>query len=208
MHWRCCGFVLNHRYFLCAWWRHQMETFSVLLALCVRIRRSPVNSPHKGRSFNVFFDLRLNKRLNKQSWGWWFETPSRLLWRHHNGCAWLMSWPNSKFTGGGIYVIPIWRPCNEHSSGWHMMWRIHLHQCKNLHQACSSFFADAIDQSHKSHNVPVPYPTMHQMVTFLFWMVPYGMYGKCIVGFVNEVTEIPQTCPKQSNILLMMITWL
>ena len=36
------------------------------------------------RSFDVFFDLRLNKRLNKQSWGWWFETPSRSLWRHCN----------------------------------------------------------------------------------------------------------------------------
>ena len=29
------------------------------------------------RSFDVFFDLRLNKRLSKQSWGWWFETQSR-----------------------------------------------------------------------------------------------------------------------------------
>ena len=36
------------------------------------------------RSFDVFFDLRLNKRLNKQSWGWWFETLSRPLWRHCN----------------------------------------------------------------------------------------------------------------------------
>ena len=27
------------------------------------------------RSFDVFFDLRLNKRLSKQPWGWWFETP-------------------------------------------------------------------------------------------------------------------------------------
>ena len=36
------------------------------------------------RSFDVFFDLRLNKRLSKQSWGWWFETPSRSLWRHRN----------------------------------------------------------------------------------------------------------------------------
>ena len=26
------------------------------------------------RSYDVFFDLRLNKRLSKQSWGWWFET--------------------------------------------------------------------------------------------------------------------------------------
>ena len=32
-------------------WRHQMETSSALLALCVRgIPRSPVNSPHKGQS--------------------------------------------------------------------------------------------------------------------------------------------------------------
>ena len=36
------------------------------------------------RSFDVFFDLCLNKRLSKHSWGWWFETLSRSLWRHHN----------------------------------------------------------------------------------------------------------------------------
>ena len=33
------------------------------------------------RSFDIFFDLRLNKRLSKQSWGWWFETLSCPLWR-------------------------------------------------------------------------------------------------------------------------------
>ena len=36
------------------------------------------------RSFDVYFDPRLNKRLSKQSWGWWFETPSCSLWRHCN----------------------------------------------------------------------------------------------------------------------------
>ena len=36
------------------------------------------------RSFDVFFDLRLNKRLSKQRWGWWFETPSWSLWRQCN----------------------------------------------------------------------------------------------------------------------------
>ena len=36
------------------------------------------------RSFDVYFDLRLNKRLSKQWWGWWFETPSRPLWRQCN----------------------------------------------------------------------------------------------------------------------------
>ena len=49
------------------------------------IHRSPVNSPHKGQwRFDVFFDLCLNKRLSKQSWGWWFEMPSWLLWRQCN----------------------------------------------------------------------------------------------------------------------------
>ena len=36
------------------------------------------------RSFDVLFDLRLNKRLSKQPWGWWFETPSWSLWRQRN----------------------------------------------------------------------------------------------------------------------------
>ena len=36
------------------------------------------------RCFDVFFDLRLNKRLSKPTWGWWFETPSWSLWRHRN----------------------------------------------------------------------------------------------------------------------------
>ena len=53
------------------------------------IHRWPVNSPYKGKSSDVFFDLCLNKRLSKQSWGWWFETPLRSLWRHCNvyGCS-------------------------------------------------------------------------------------------------------------------------
>ena len=36
------------------------------------------------RSFDVFFDLRLNERLSKQPWGWWFETPSWSLLRQCN----------------------------------------------------------------------------------------------------------------------------
>ena len=36
------------------------------------------------RSFDVFFDPLLNKRLSKQSWRWWFETPSLPIWRHCN----------------------------------------------------------------------------------------------------------------------------
>ena len=40
------------------------------------------------RSFDVLFDLRLNKRLSKQPWGWWFETSSWSLWRQRNEKGW------------------------------------------------------------------------------------------------------------------------
>ena len=66
-----------------AWWRHQKETFSALLAFCAG--NSPVTGEFLSlatRSFDDFFDL----RLNKQSRCRWFETPSRSLWRHCNEC--------------------------------------------------------------------------------------------------------------------------
>ena len=46
-------------------------------------RECPAQSPVT-LSFDIFFDLRLYNRLSKQSWGWWFEMPSRPLWRHCN----------------------------------------------------------------------------------------------------------------------------
>ena len=51
------------------------------------IHRSPVNSPHKGqwRGALMLSLICLNKQLSKQSRGWWFEAPSRQLWRHSNG---------------------------------------------------------------------------------------------------------------------------
>ena len=70
-----------------SWWRHQMETFSALLAICAGNSPVPGEFPAQRpmtRSFGVFFDLRLNKRLSKHSYGWWFETLSCPLWRHCN----------------------------------------------------------------------------------------------------------------------------
>ena len=69
-----------------AWWRHQIETFSALLAICAR------NSPVIGeflaqrpvtRGFDIFFDLCLNGWTNNGENG--FETPDGPLWRHCNG---------------------------------------------------------------------------------------------------------------------------
>ena len=55
-----------------------------LLAICAGIHWSLMNSPHKGQWRGALMICALNKRLSKQWWGWWFETPSRSLWRHCN----------------------------------------------------------------------------------------------------------------------------
>ena len=39
------------------------------------------------RSFDVFFGVRLNKRLSNKSRRWWFETPWHSLWSQCNGLA-------------------------------------------------------------------------------------------------------------------------
>ena len=65
-------------------WKH----FPCYWSFMRRIHQSPVNSPHKGQWWGTFmFSLicALNKRVSKQSWGWWFETPSHSFWCHYNG---------------------------------------------------------------------------------------------------------------------------
>ena len=93
----CSCIVVPHSF---AWWHHEMETFPALLALCVgnspvtgQFSNSPITSQFPSqrsvtRSFDVFFNLPLNKQLSKQWWGWWFETPSHSLWHHCNALNW------------------------------------------------------------------------------------------------------------------------
>ena len=81
------SFLMPWNFSKYSWWRHQMEIFYGLLALCAG--NSPVTGDFSAqrpvtRSFDVFFDLRLIKRSGKQSWGWCTETSSRPLWRHCN----------------------------------------------------------------------------------------------------------------------------
>ena len=71
-----------------AWWRHQVERFSALLAICAG--NSPVTGEFPAqmsvtRSLDVLLGLRPNKRFSKQWWCWWFEAPSCQLWRYCNG---------------------------------------------------------------------------------------------------------------------------
>ena len=68
------------------------------------------------QSFDVFLDLLLNKRLSKQSWGWWFETLSCPLWRHCNGSL-LMLYGSSVVTiKSGDGLVSSLNQCTDVSS--------------------------------------------------------------------------------------------
>ena len=82
------------------WWRHQMETFSALLAICAG------NSPVTGefpmqrpvmRSFDVFFDLHLNKRCGIHQWP--VNSRHKSQWRgalmFSLICIWINDWVNN-----------------------------------------------------------------------------------------------------------------
>ena len=78
------------------------------------IRQSPQRPVT--RSFDVFFDLRLNEQLGKHSWGRLFETPLRLSWRQCNGkvvsvwvecvCSVIIVTQNTNFEGVPLFSAP------------------------------------------------------------------------------------------------------
>ena len=68
------------------------------------------------RSFDVFFDLRLNKRLSKQPLGWWFETPAWSLWRHRNAIMVCLELANDEIAyGTGRQCHYLW---NSNMAAW------------------------------------------------------------------------------------------
>ena len=87
---------ISHSQFLiflsqCTLMTSSIGTFSALLVICAGNCLVTDNFPAQRpvtRSFDVFFDVRLNDRLIEQSWGRWFEMPSRLSWGHCNARMW------------------------------------------------------------------------------------------------------------------------
>ena len=91
----------HERKLRCSWWRHQMETFPRYWLFVRGIGEFPSQRPVT-RSSDVSFDLRLNKRLGKQSMRRWFETPSHSQLVHIAAetpatfqSAWSVEHPNS-----------------------------------------------------------------------------------------------------------------
>ena len=103
-----------------------MEIFSALLAICGE--NSPVTGEFPAqrpvtRSFNIFFDLRQNKRLSKQSWGWWFEMPSRPLWRHCNDKRRRSSWSFDVYLPSFYPLEQVKEASAEYGSSQHFIYK-------------------------------------------------------------------------------------
>ena len=141
-------------------WRYKMSPWlmitssngniSALLAICAG--NSPGTDEFPAyrpvtRSFDVFFDLRLNKRLSKHSWGWLFETLPCPLWRHIMvGVALL-----SRYTAGLIILLIILKICNDGSE--HVLV---ISMTKVFYFLCSICLhhREPIGTSHSGHHGP------------------------------------------------------
>ena len=126
-----------------SWWCHQMETFSALLALCVG--NSPVTGEFPAqrpvtRSFNVFFDLRLNIRLSKQLRGWWSETSSHSSWCHCNAVAFHIIVRRHFYSGKVPCMTSVWEtkcdvishPSPRHLRSYLATWQLACPGCASL----------------------------------------------------------------------------
>ena len=146
------------------WWRHQMETFSALLVICSR------NSRHRWIPRTKASDAELwcflwsapVKRMSTQSWGRWFETPSRSLWRHCNGCdlpyidlqsldillttyvhnIWKLEAMAHCFTGGNVYCVA--RECNLETWPWETMAITHFSINSKVHVFVSRYVIESL----------------------------------------------------------------
>ena len=160
------------------WWCHQMETFSALLAiLCeefIGLRWIPRTKASDAELW-YFFDQRLNKRLSKQSWGWWFETLSCPLWHHCNEivhkCRALSSDNHPALT----------RICVT-SSGldeWILIHRDYKKQTRKIHghisKCCSLVAHDLVNYL---HNFDKKYPQITTMTIF-----GYSIWVQSVIMF-------------------------
>ena len=139
-------------------WKHFPRYWSFVR----EIHRSPLNSAHKSQwgGFLMFSLIcALNKHLSKHSWGWWFKTPSRSLWRHCNECiswecVWDMNpsygiymhakhaWAYNTYTCTYMHIIYLCTYMNRNVNRIHVhthihaYWRIYVHVCNDLYNSC------------------------------------------------------------------------
>ena len=134
----------------------------------------------------VFFDLRLNKRLSKQSWGWWFERPSHPLWRHRNvNLLWSHLSGSFHWSCDNTVVARVqshWSNPKEY--GWmnhkHPADLVYKHNKRNHDNPCVNFMAG------------VMHPPWANFITTTKQLIPVKTLCICLDGVWIFIVEIRQ----------------
>ena len=112
-----------------SWWRHQIETFSALLAICAGNSPVPVNSLHKGQWRGaLMFSLIcvwINGWANNREAGD-LRRPSRPLWRHRNVSQ------NLSFEWPCVHPYCVDRSIDS-TLPWSDLWMLHTHRHTHTH---------------------------------------------------------------------------
>ena len=147
---------------LWTWWRHQMEF--------------PTQRPVT-RSFDVFFDLRPYKRLSKQLWGWWFETPSCPLWRHCNDFTEL--------------YLSMYKSCGSNSSCDLTMWwflpieTFHMKRQVKLPSGICPNYTRITKCNVYTHMYSIP------AILFMILYIPVGHPVMCVINLIGIFVHCP-----------------
>ena len=166
--WGCGNYNVGVQNKETTWWRHQMETFSALLVICAGNSPVPGEFPTQRpvtRSFDVFFGLRLNQRLSKQSFMIrWFTTSfsdtlcSIFIVNPVNYARMSVKQPWRIW----IRLAPIKPQHNMHEPGSPALgWTLHIHynnvimwamasQITSLAIVCSTVYSGADHRKHQS----------------------------------------------------------
>ena len=110
------------------------------------------------QSFGVFFNLCLNKRLSKQSWGLWYETPSHSLWRHYN-------------VGGVFRDVIFWPRFHTLSSQWYMQDRVVLHHVLT-NPCCIRYGINSIPSEEDKTIIHSVFSYMQFLWSYSLWCKP------------------------------------
>ena len=98
---KCCGNTIFHKHLIIidycrklkfSWWQMSLLIFKATIEFCCSSPVALWKQRPVARGFDVAFALHLNKRLSKQSWVWWFDTPLRSLIRPCNKILGFGSW--------------------------------------------------------------------------------------------------------------------
>ena len=122
----------------------------------------------------------LSERLSKQSWGWWFETPSRPFWCQINGiwlrkCIHLPARPNEPCKIGPCTIVTTWYVVYDSRgtnwlTNWSLMWKLICHVPYNplSDTGCQlkyhDYVMDYFNQPASVHNF-----CDHYQATVMYW---------------------------------------